>query len=225
LSINDYNYENFVIEMPQKKNDKGYKVARPKKDTAKRILDMAEQLFAERGYDASSMSEIASLVGIQTPSLYNHYASKQTLYEAVIESRLQPLFELLESVNVLPDTAAGSLHLLRAVARHYIEHPDLARLVQHAALAGGQQLEVLQQRCYRPLAKLFREHMNDNNLLLGAMGDEKLIFLIINFHSMIFGYVTMAPVYAELLGEDLMLPHSVDKQLQALEEMASKVWD
>lgn len=199
-------------------------MARPKTDTAKRIVDIAENCFAERGFDASSMGEIAKAVGIRTPSLYSHFDSKQALYEAVIDSRLEPLFGLLESVDVLPDTAEESLALLRAVMAHYIEHPSLARLIQHAALAGGQQLEILQERCYRPLAGLFRHHLDDGHLLPDDWNADRLKLLIINFHSMIFGYINMAPLYAELLGEDLMTPAIAEQQLSVLEEIARQLW-
>ncbi|MDB4470916.1 TetR/AcrR family transcriptional regulator [Deltaproteobacteria bacterium] len=199
-------------------------MARPKTDTAKRIVDIAEKCFAERGFDASSMGEIAKAVGIRTPSLYSHFDSKQALYEAVIDSRLEPLFGLLESVNVLPETAEGSLTLLRTVMAHYIEHPTLARLIQHAALAGGQQLETLQERCYRPLAVLFRDHLDDGHLLPDDWNADKFKLLIINFHSMIFGYINMAPLYAELMGEDLMAPTIAEQQLLVLEDIARQLW-
>lgn len=199
-------------------------MVRPKTDTAKRIIDTAEICFAERGFDASSMAEIAQAVGIRTPSLYSHFDNKQALYEAVIDSRLAPLFDLVESVNVLPDTAEGSLTLLRAVMAHYIEHPTLARLIQHAALAGGQQLEILQERCYRPLAALFRDHLDDGHLLPDDWNADKFKLLIINFHSMIFGYINMAPLYAELMGEDLMTPTIAEQQLLVLEDIARQLF-
>jgi TetR/AcrR family transcriptional regulator len=202
----------------------GFVLARPKSDTAQRIVDIAENCFAERGYDASSMGEIAKAVGIRTPSLYSHFDSKQALYEAVIDSRLEPLFDLLESVNVLPDTAEESLTLLRAVMEHYIEYPTLARLIQHAALAGGPQLEVLQERCYRPLAGLFKEHLDHGHLLPDDWDADKLKLLIINFHSMIFGYINMAPLYDELLGKSLLAPDIVEQQLFVLEDIARQLW-
>lgn len=199
-------------------------MARPKTDTAQRILDVAETSFAERGYDASSMGDIAKAVGIRTPSLYSHYVSKQALYEAVIDSRLTPLFELLESVDVMPESAEDTLLLLRTVMAHYLEHPELAKLIQHSALAGGLQQELLQQRCYKPLSELLLAHLGDHNLLPDDWDAGKLKLLIINFHSMIFGYITMAPLYADLLGEDPLEPAVAEQQLLMLEEIATQLW-
>ncbi len=55
-------------------------------DTKQKILDKALKLFAERGYDSVSVGEIAKAVGIKAPSLYNHYPSKQSIFDAIVES-------------------------------------------------------------------------------------------------------------------------------------------
>lgn len=55
-------------------------------DTKRKILDTALELFAARGYDAVSVGEIAAAVGIKAPSLYNHYRSKQAIFDAIVES-------------------------------------------------------------------------------------------------------------------------------------------
>ena len=54
------------------------------KSTAERVLDVAEALFAEKGYKAASLGEVADGVGIRSPSLYNHFRNKEALYEAVL---------------------------------------------------------------------------------------------------------------------------------------------
>jgi len=55
-------------------------------DTRQRILEKALELFAARGYDAVSVAEIAEAVGIRAPSLYNHFPSKQAIFDAIVES-------------------------------------------------------------------------------------------------------------------------------------------
>ena len=55
-------------------------------DTCSKILDQALELFAARGYDAVSVGEIAQAVGIKAPSLYNHFPSKQAIFDAIVAS-------------------------------------------------------------------------------------------------------------------------------------------
>lgn len=57
--------------------------------TRERVLDAALVCFAERGYAATSMREIARQVGIQAPSLYNHFSGKRDILAALLE-RLGP---------------------------------------------------------------------------------------------------------------------------------------
>lgn len=55
-------------------------------DTKQKILDKALELFAAQGYDSVSVGEIAKAVGIKAPSLYNHFLSKQAIFDAIVES-------------------------------------------------------------------------------------------------------------------------------------------
>ena len=49
------------------------------------VLDVALTLFAERGYHGTALSQIADVLGIRTPSLYNHMRSKQDLLRAIVD--------------------------------------------------------------------------------------------------------------------------------------------
>ncbi len=55
-------------------------------DTKQKILDKALELFSTQGYDSVSVGEIAKAVGIKAPSLYNHFPSKQAIFDAIVES-------------------------------------------------------------------------------------------------------------------------------------------
>lgn len=57
-----------------------------KEDTKQVILDKALELFSEKGYDAVSVADIAAAVGIKAPSLYNHFASKEAIFQAIVQS-------------------------------------------------------------------------------------------------------------------------------------------
>lgn len=54
-------------------------------ETKMRILTEALQLFSEKGYSATSVQEIAAAVGIKAPSLYNHFKSKQKIFDAIVD--------------------------------------------------------------------------------------------------------------------------------------------
>ena len=121
------------------------------KPTAERILDFAEDAFAERGYDATSLGEVANSVGISGPGIYKHFKSKGSLYEAVLGRLLDPFLQIISDEIIDPMAKPEVLQVARRMLFHHVQHPNLARLVQHAALAGGSQLELLVERWYRPI--------------------------------------------------------------------------
>lgn len=55
-----------------------------KERTKDRILKEAVKLFAKEGYEAVSVEQIATAVGIKAPSLYKHYSSKRDIFESIL---------------------------------------------------------------------------------------------------------------------------------------------
>ena len=52
--------------------------------TKQRIMTEALSLFAVKGFEAVSVADVASAVGIKAPSLYKHYDSKQAIFDAIL---------------------------------------------------------------------------------------------------------------------------------------------
>jgi TetR/AcrR family transcriptional regulator len=190
------------------------KPARP--GTAARILDAAEAHFAQHGYDATSLADIADDVRIRAPSLYRHFASKRDLYVAVLERLLAPYFELLGRLLGVPADVTQADHNLVAVVRHYLETPRLAQLVQHAALSGDEELELLVEKWYRPLFRRAAE--------LTPSAPAQALALVVAFHSMMSGYVTMAPLHARLTGRDPHGREAIAAQIELMRHLARELW-
>ncbi len=49
------------------------------------ILDVAEQLFAEKGFDNASTNDIINRIGIARGTLYHHFGSKEEILDAIVE--------------------------------------------------------------------------------------------------------------------------------------------
>ena len=75
--------------------------------TRDRILNDALTLFAENGYDGTSVEEIAEKVGIKAPSLYNHFKGKEDILNALIdmaEARYEEFFGSDRHFGKLPES-------------------------------------------------------------------------------------------------------------------------
>lgn len=77
--------------------------------TRERILFAAADLFARRGYHATTTREIADAVGIRQPSLFHHFPSKDAICEALLEWDLGRALPRVLATAALPEPAAVRL--------------------------------------------------------------------------------------------------------------------
>ena len=82
----------------------------PRAERMRQMIEVAEQVFSERGYAAASMDEIAELVGVSKPMLYEYFNSKEGLLLACIRQSRAVLREVTEQATV---GAAGAEDALR----------------------------------------------------------------------------------------------------------------
>jgi AcrR family transcriptional regulator len=74
--------------------------ARPRtRDTRAEILEVATELFTDRGYDGTSLREISGRLGITKAALYYHFRSKDEILRALIEPMGRVLTELVERLE------------------------------------------------------------------------------------------------------------------------------
>ena len=135
--------------------------------TAQRILDAAEDLFAEKGYSATSLGDVADRVGIRSPSLYNHFRNKEALYQSVLE-------------RLLVDFSAPLEELEGGAVTH-------DRIFQWLFDAGLQPWAVMA------------------------------------FNNLVMSYVTMAPMYRDLLGQDPFSESALENQLNLIKTLLRAV--
>lgn len=75
------------------------------RDTKRLICERALEVFAEKGYAATTMRDVAAAVGMRDASLYSHYPSKQAIFDAAVEHQLDRLTQALRSRRALAHPA------------------------------------------------------------------------------------------------------------------------
>jgi AcrR family transcriptional regulator len=86
-------------------------------DTRQRALDVALELFAEQGYEKTSLREIAERLDVTKAALYYHFASKEALLAGIVDSLVQPADELVAWSQTQPRTAEFRQEYLRRLAQ------------------------------------------------------------------------------------------------------------
>jgi AcrR family transcriptional regulator len=67
------------------------------KERRQQLLDIARALFAEKGFDATSIEEIAHRAGVSKPVVYEHFGGKEGIYAVVVDREMQNLLDLIVS--------------------------------------------------------------------------------------------------------------------------------
>ncbi len=175
--------------------------------TATRILDVAERLFAERGFAAVSVREIAGHVGLNQASIYNHFSSKQALYEAVLERGFAPIMRLLERGAAELDGADAGDLFLDSLVEQLWQTPNLPKLLQREILDDGPYLERLAEQWLRPIVAAGRQAMGAAVPELRESWEERdMPFVILGMYGFLFGHFVSAALTRRVLGAEPFSP-------------------
>lgn len=143
--------------------------------TRREILLAAAQIISQKGYHATSMSDIANAVNLQKASLYHHVNSKQEILLSILDEALDLVFTKISMILKEPIPVDEKLRLaVRTYLGTLINQHDLAAvlILEHRSLCEEFRSRHFPRR--DRFEKLWRE-------LLRMGGDEE-IFLIDDTH-------------------------------------------
>ena len=63
------------------------------KERREQLLDVGRSLFAQKGFDATSVEEIAAKAGVSKPVVYEHFGGKEGLYAVVVDREMRTLLD------------------------------------------------------------------------------------------------------------------------------------
>jgi AcrR family transcriptional regulator len=134
-------------------------------DRGEQLLATAEQVFAERGYRAASMEEIAERAGVTKPVLYDHFGSKDGLLAAVVARSGAAIRESTQTAIAAADGPADALQRgLRAYFTFIEEHATAWSVVLtevEATSAASAQLDSVRHGLAEFVAELIAAELPD----------------------------------------------------------------
>jgi AcrR family transcriptional regulator len=116
-----------------------------------RILEAAEEVFANKGFHGASIRELAKAAGMATASMLHHFPSKPKLYGAVLGTISRDLEARVDPLMATPGPLDETLHALgealidwteeeprrsKLLLREMLDNPERIRKAEHLPLAG-----------------------------------------------------------------------------------------
>jgi AcrR family transcriptional regulator len=119
----------------------------PKDERRARILDAAARVFADRGYEAASLDEIAEAAEISKPVIYDHFDSKKALHIELLELQAGEMLEFMTRRAISQDTTEGQLAAGLEAFLEFVEtHPYAWRMIFRDPTAADAEIEQAQRR-------------------------------------------------------------------------------
>ncbi|KQY55494.1 MULTISPECIES: TetR/AcrR family transcriptional regulator [unclassified Nocardioides] len=98
------------------------------------LLDKATELFAEKGYESTSLLDIAQALGISRPALYHYVSSKEELLSILVEQVSLGLGEVLDNLSARDDLLPTQklVDVVGLMVRQRAEHPAQFRILDRS---------------------------------------------------------------------------------------------
>ncbi len=108
-------------------------------DLKAQLLNTAEQLFADQGYAATSIRQLADTVGVNPALVHYYFGNKHALLQAVLENSLTPLVQALAALRDDPEAPADGI--ARLILSMAAQHPNIPRLMTREVLLPGGEMQ------------------------------------------------------------------------------------
>jgi TetR/AcrR family transcriptional regulator len=171
--------------------------------TRQRIIEVARQLFAERGFEAVGLREIANRAGATHGLVRHHFGTKLSVWKTVVDCAdrdFSAALGPLAALDVSGDIRAAAAQFVHRFVEIAAQHPDLIRLLMHEGTQQGPRLAYLLQflsSAHKQLAPMVQRLHADG--LLKQFSTKTL------FHFLLFSSATpfaMSSLSAGLIGAE-----------------------
>jgi TetR/AcrR family transcriptional regulator len=193
-------------------------------DSRREILRVAEEIFASRGYAATTTREIAEAAGVTKGLLFYHFQNKQQLYLTVIEQVVQSLTQL-----AVPERQIAGMDrfdhvraFLEGWTEFQAEHPSAIKILTRELMDDGKFNQLVTENYILPLYRFGVEFVKD--------GIKEGVFAEVDpFHfAQVLGasnamYFMLLGLHERVAGENLLTPEAIARRKEQLWRIFSRI--
>ncbi|MBN1636932.1 MAG: TetR/AcrR family transcriptional regulator [Deltaproteobacteria bacterium] len=191
---------------------------RQKEATRNRILDAAEDLFAAKGFDATTVQEISNAARINKAMIYYYFKDKEGLLYAVVERTIS---HITDAITTYLDEADIAAEDMGAFLDFYIDflaqNTNFVRLMFWEMLS-GKHLEMIARNFFLPMFTRTIERFTrwaDLGFIRPLSPEHTLVSIV----GMNVFYVFASPLFRKLLNDDPLSSENLTRRRQEVKEL------
>ena len=195
--------------------------------TKEKITEEALTLFAEKGYKGTSVKNIADAVGIKDASLYNHFKSKQEIFDSIVELIMKHISDLSETLGMpqydKQDTSISDFYVkldldgLKKITREafvfYLTDPYVSKFwrIAHMEQYTNPQIYTMFRKIFMEDAVSYQEKLFEEMMERGVFYQGDARAAAINFYAPVYLFLSMYSNQPERMEESLEI---LDRQIE-----------
>ena len=194
--------------------DKDDKKRQNGEETRTRILDAAEQIFAERGFASTSTREIGRLARMDKYAIHYHFKNKESLYRAVIERSFSKITGFIEGIFPQEVVSLDELErIFEKILEYMAQNTGIMKIMQRESLdCTNVGVAEIFQKYFKPLYRKgirFTQAGKKGGVFKEDMHARQFI---ISLYTLIMSYYNDGAMISLLLGEDVLSKRMIQER-------------
>ena len=172
-----------------------------KVDTRQAIVNAAQELFAHKGFQSTTVREIAARAGVNIAMVYYYFQTKEKLYRTIIEDSFQSLAQLLIACVEADRKVEENLYcLIKVFIGFFAENRILHRIMLREIAARSEHIEVIVKKYISRNFALINGVLQEG-VRGGVFRPVDTVLTTFSLIGMILHYFNAEPVIRRLVGE------------------------
>ena len=152
-------------------------------DRRKQLIEVAIDLFSEKGFSGTTTKEIAAAAGVTEAIIFRHFATKQDLYKAILDYKCGIMsasswFDEIQVLIEVNDDIGLFRYLIAKIIAFDREQPKFARLLTRAALEGHELAIMHHTQMAMPVGLKFKEYVAERQAAGAIRGTDPTVALL-----------------------------------------------
>jgi len=189
-----------------------------------RIISAAKKSFAEKGFSAVGIREIAKHAGINSATLYHYFKNKEELYAAVLGKTFEEILSIMGEIARMPHTDIPDGMLIRESIYRYMDflndNRDFLKIMIHELNLDSDLISIISKRYMKEFFSQTEEFIAEQQEMAGdIIRQNSAKHHLISSIGLCVVHFLLAPILEAIEGEDQFTRKKLDERKEAIVDL------